>query len=134
LNSKLLKEVTGTTKTLLALLILVISVFAASTSQIPSVHAQTPAVKVVPETLEFGPENVTGQEFVINVRIENVTDLYGIDIKFAWDPEYLLYLNHTAHIPVEDYPDGVLHEPGMFIKDDVDDVAGTYWANFESSA
>jgi len=76
LNSKLLKEVTGTTKTLLALLILVISVFAASTSQIPSVHAQTPAVKVVPETLEFGPENVTGQEFVINVRIENVTDLY----------------------------------------------------------
>ena len=134
MNSKLLKEVTGTTKTLLALLILVISVFAASTSQIPSVHAQTPAVKVVPETLEFGPENVTGQEFVINVFIENVSDLYGIDIKFAWDPEYLAYVSHTAHIPVEDYPDGVLHEPGMFIKDDVDDVAGTYWVAYASMA
>jgi len=35
---------------------------------------------------------------------------------------------------VEDYPDGVLHEPGMFIKDDVDDVAGTYWVAYASMA
>lgn len=76
------------------------------------------------------PKIITGlaptQEFTISVKIANVTNLYGLDIKFAWDPTLLEYVNHAVKIPVETHPDGVLHKPVIFIKDVVDATAGTY--------
>jgi hypothetical protein len=96
--------------------------------------ALTTAVSVEPPLLEFGPGSCVGNEFKINVVVSNVADLYGIDLRFAWNTEYLLYLNHTAHIPVEDYPGGIIHKPGMFVKNDVDLGAGTYWLSYASMA
>jgi hypothetical protein len=113
-------------QTLLVTSILIMSTFMLST-QIRCALAVDTSIKVVPEILAFGPNNVTGQEFIIEVLVENVTNLYGIDVRFKWDTTYLLYLNHTAKIPVEDFSDGILHEPGMFIKDEVNATAGTYW-------
>ena len=81
------------------------------------------------------PENITGglnDIFTIDVVVFNVTDLYGVDIRFSWDPSILEYVSHTAKIPVEDYPDGILHEPGMSIKDDVNATEGTYWLAYAS--
>ena len=110
---------------------------------------ETTVVRVVPETLEFGPEDVVGEEFTVAVVVENVTDLYGLDIQFSWNTTYLEYVSHTATIPVEDYPDavdpspyaGLLHEPGMKIKDEVDEAGvpgampGTmYWLSYTSMA
>ena len=84
-------------------------------------------------TVYVSPENITkalGETFTIEVKIANVTGLYGVDIRFSWDPTILEYVSHTTKIPVEDYSDGILHEPGLLIKDDVD--AGTYWLSYAS--
>ena len=81
------------------------------------------------------PEKITGNLndiFTIDIVVFNVTDLYGVDILFSWDPTILEYVSHTAKIPVEDYPDGILHEPGFIIKDDVDVTEGTYWLAYAS--
>lgn len=53
-------------------------------------------------------------------------NLYGLDIKLSWDPHVLNYVSHTITIPVEEYPDGVLHEPILDIRDEVDEENGTY--------
>ena len=81
------------------------------------------------------PEKITGNLndiFTIDIVVFNVTDLYGVDILFSWDPTILEYVSHTAKIPMEDYPDGILHEPGFIIKDDVDVTEGTYWLAYAS--
>jgi predicted nucleic acid-binding Zn-ribbon protein len=67
-----------------------------------------------------------GATFTISVEISDVIDFYGFDIKFSWDPSILGYLSHTPTIPVETYPEGVLHETVLTIVNTVDDVAGTY--------
>ena len=75
------------------------------------------------------PENVTknvNETFTIDIVIADVENLYGVGIQFRWDPSILEYVSHTAKIPVETYPDGILHEPGMFVMDTVDPTAGTY--------
>lgn len=54
-------------------------------------------------------------------------NLFGVDVKLSWDPTILEYVNHTVMIPVEEYVDGVLHEPIFTFKDEIDLVKGTYW-------
>lgn len=66
-----------------------------------------------------------GKNFSINLTLSNVTLLYGLDVNFKWDPELLEYVDHTTKIPVEDYPEGILHEPILKLKDDADAIAGT---------
>jgi hypothetical protein len=80
-------------------------------------------------TVYVSPQNNTynlDEVFTINVTVANVTDFYGVDIVFAWDPAILEYVNHTATIPIEDFPGGILHEPVMPIVDSVNATAGTY--------
>jgi hypothetical protein len=96
------------------------------------------AVRVVPEMIELGPENVTGEEFTVAIVVEDVTDLAGLDIQIMWNTTYLDYVNHTATVPVEDYPlqqnpspyGGILYKPILQLKDEANTTAGTYWAAF----
>ena len=57
------------------------------------------------------PDAVTGlmppENFTIKVKIANVTNLYGIDIQFTWDPTIIKCVSHTKKIPVQTYPDGI---------------------------
>jgi len=53
-------------------------------------------------------------------------NLFGFEIQFSWDPTVLEYVNHMVKVPVEDFPDGVLHEPIITVVDDVDMDAGAY--------
>jgi hypothetical protein len=77
------------------------------------------------------PPSVVGlnpsQTFTIEVKLDNVTELFGFDIQFSWDPAVLDYVDHTAKVPVTTFPDGLLYETVLWLKDDVDAVAGTYW-------
>ena len=134
--------------TLLALA-LVSSVLAIS---IPKVHAATTAVRVMPQAMGFGGYSVVGTQFTITVDITDVTlppypepqvGLYGFDIKFGWNTEWVQYVSHEIHVPVEYYPDGVLHEatghPAWIVQDTVDELgvpgtpAGTmYWLGVAS--
>jgi hypothetical protein len=52
--------------------------------------------------------------------------LYGAEIWLRWNTTFIEYVNHTVKIPVETYPDGFLHEPVMFIFDDVNTTDGVY--------
>jgi len=54
-------------------------------------------------------------------------NLYGLDVQMSWDPTILEYVDHTVMIPVEEYVDGVLHEPIFTFKDEIDLMKGTYW-------
>ena len=84
--------------------------------------AETPVIRFEPEFLTVN----VGLEFTVTARIENVSNLYGIDVQLAWDTEYLLYQNHTPHITKDTYTDGILWAPGMFVTNTADPVAGTY--------
>ena len=134
---------------LLLTLILTISILGVLAQATLNSQDGTTVVKVVPESVELGPGDVVGEEFTVAVVVEDVSNLYGFDIQFSWNTTYLEYVNHTATIPVEDYPDvidpspyaGILHSPGMLIKNVVDEagvsgaVAGTmYWLSFSSMA
>jgi hypothetical protein len=73
------------------------------------------------------PDAVTGlmppENFTIKVKIANVTNLYGIDIQFTWDPTIIKCVSHTKKIPVQTYPDGILNTPTIPVKDQVDETA-----------
>jgi len=71
------------------------------------------------------PANITGlpvsTNFNIKAKIANVTNFYGFDIQLKWDKTILEYKNHTARVPVQTYPDGVLNSPFMQLTETVDE-------------
>ena len=88
--------------------------------------AQVTGVIVDPSLIEYYTD-ATGQQFTIAVKIVNVINLYGFDIQFKWDKKYLEYVSRSVHVPRDDYPDGVLYNPILPIRDEVNTTAGTYW-------
>ncbi|RLI44741.1 hypothetical protein DRO69_06715 [Candidatus Bathyarchaeota archaeon] len=112
--------------------------------------ADMPVVYVDPQLIIASP----GETFTVSVKVFNLTDtlyaaaepwepgeplpppgtrycyylgnLYGLHIQLSWDPLILEYVSHTVKIPVETYPDGVLHEPIQDVMEEVDADAGTY--------
>ena len=112
---------------------------------------EMPIVYVDPQNASAAP----GETFSISVRIFNLSNnfyatdeswdpgeelgppggqynyslgnLFGLDIRLSWSPAILAYVNHTVKIPVEHFPDGVLHKPIWDVKDEIDQEAGTYW-------
>lgn len=85
-------------------------------------------VCVVPSMTEVW----VGQDFTVSINITDVVNLYGLDIPLGWNSTLLEHINHTVKIPVEDYPDGVLHHPVMKVKDEVNETSGTYWVAYTS--
>jgi len=59
-------------------------------------------------------------------------NLYAFDIGFSWDSSLLEYQSRTVKVPVETYPDGVLHDPVIPVSDLLDTDAGTYALAFTS--
>ena len=81
------------------------------------------------------PEHVTSSlngNFTIAVVISNVSNLYGFEIQLHWNPAVLEYVSHVATTPVETYPNGVLHDPVIRFKNEVNASTGTYWIAFTS--
>ena len=100
-------------------LLLISLMLASAMAFIRPAKSQATSIVVNPSYLEFGPGPCVGTTFTVTVEIHDVTNLYGVDIQFGWDEAWLGYVNHQKHIPVEDYPDGILHEPTIPVKDDV---------------
>ena len=130
----------GFSSLLLISLILLITVFSVS-MQIQPTQAQNTFVRVIPETTEFGPGNITGEEFKIAVIIENVSDLFGVGFQIGWDTTYLDYINHTvtmpwntSQTPIDPSPYAGILYTGMLVTDTVDDIAGTYEGNWKINA
>jgi hypothetical protein len=75
---------------------------------------------------------VVGATFTTKIHILNVEDLYGLDIRLQWNASLLNYVNHTVTIPVESYPDGILHEPVAIFKNEVNHTLGSCWIAYTS--
>jgi hypothetical protein len=103
---------------------LLISMLIASTLAVAVPHAlAATTVSIEPSPQTFGPASCVGTEFDINIWIRDVTALYGVDIQIGWDTIYLAYVSHTKKIPVESFPDGILHTPTIPVKNQVDETA-----------
>lgn len=97
-------------------------------SLIPISGANPTEYLVDPNLIVLGETgNVVGTQFTVNITVSDAVELYALDLTFSWNTTYLDYVSHTPKIPVETYPDGVLHEPIILLKDEVDTFAGTYW-------
>lgn len=84
------------------------------------------------------PEGVAdvdvGEVFTVIVGVSSLVDrdLYGFDIKFKWNIDALEYVGHEVKVPVEAYLEGVLHDPVVEVKNEVDASAGTLWVAYAS--
>lgn len=94
-----------------------------------SAESEKPLVYVDPPEVR---NLAVGKTFTISVKIANVTNLYGVDIEFHWNPTILEYMEHTVLIPVDDYPGGVLYKPIMPIANTVNATGGTYKVAYAS--
>jgi hypothetical protein len=99
--------------------------------------ANIPEVKAEPATLVYvdppsKKDIFPPATFTIAVKIANVTNLYGLDIQFKWNPALLEYVSHVVKIPKDTNPDGVLYDPVLKIKDKANSTEGTYWVVFAS--
>nr|MDO8135376.1 dockerin type I domain-containing protein [Candidatus Njordarchaeum guaymaensis] len=93
--------------------------------------ASSTIIKVDPALTEYA-ENAVGEEFTIAVKIADVTNLYGFDIRLGWNTSFLEHVSHSAHVPKNAYADGVLWEPFLEVKNEVNLTDGTYWVAFSS--
>jgi hypothetical protein len=89
---------------------------------------QGPCVYVDPSEVETG----IGQNFTSRIVIDGMEGLYGLDIQLRWNSTLLDYVSHRTAIPVETYPDGVLHDPVAEFSDEVDPLAGIIWIAYAS--
>jgi hypothetical protein len=91
-------------------------------------QASSTTYQVDPSLVVLGETgSVLGTLFTVNMTVSDAVNLEGFDLLLSWNTTYLDYWSHQPKIPVETYPDGVLHEPVMFVKDEVNPIAGTYW-------
>lgn len=115
---------------LLTVGLMLTTAFASGFDLKPAVDGQ-PAASDIP-VVHVDPSNITDlgltplQNFTIQLKISNVTDLYGFDIRLSWNASVLNYTSHIVKIPVEDYPDGVLHKPVLPVKNEANATTGTY--------
>lgn len=77
-------------------------------------------VAMDPSLIEYDYYAV-GESFTVAVRIGDVEELTAFEFQIGWNTTWIEYVNHITNVPVESYPDGVLHSPTMRFKDEVDE-------------
>lgn len=93
-----------------------------------------PIVRVIPTSIELGPQDVIGQFLTIAVVVEDVAGLQSLSIEFAWNTTYLTYFGHTMTMPVDTYNSvqppspyaGILNGPYIMLAEAPDPPNGTY--------
>jgi len=115
---------------ILAMLIVLI-LLSSLVAFINPVASQTTTVKVDPPLIEYYAR-ATGQEFTVAVKIIDVENLFGFDIKFRWNTTFLEYVTHSVRVPRNTYLDGVLWNPILQLADEVNATGGTYWIAYSS--
>jgi len=79
------------------------------------------------------PDADVGETFTVIVGVSGLVDnLYGFNIYFRWNSDSLKYVGHDVKTPVETCSDGVLHQPVLAIKDEIEESTGTYWLAYAS--
>ena len=92
-----------------------------------TIHAYSPTiVRSDPATVELGPNYCVDETFILEARIDDVTNLAQFSFHIVWNTTYFDYVNHMIKAPVEAYADGVLHEPIYTIIDLANATSGFY--------
>ena len=90
-----------------ALVTLILALFATCLVQATSAQVSgNTIVRVQPST--NAPR--VGEAFIVSVTIENVQNLYGLDVTLRWNDSVLQFQSLDLRLAVESHPDGVLHE------------------------
>ena len=89
-------------------------------------YASGTVLRFDPANVVLGPDFCVGKTFTLAARIDDVEDLAAFDIIIKWNTTVLDYVNHIAKIPVEVYPDGIIHEPIHWIYNLVNATSGQY--------
>ena len=89
----------------------------------PVESESTACVRVVPETSYHG---FPSGEFTVAVVVEDVGQLYALQIDMSWNATLLDCVSHVVTAPVETHSNGILHASILILKDDVDPALGTY--------
>jgi len=118
-------------KSKIAVLIIVSILLSSLGAFINPAAGQTTTVKVDPPLTEYYAK-ATGTQFTVAVKITEVTDLYGFDLKFRWNTTFLQYVSHSVHVPRDTYVDGVLWNSILCASDEVNATDGTYSIAYSS--
>jgi hypothetical protein len=116
------------------MILLAISTIVTVKSAVPpsnGLPSEYPTVQVTPDSVDGVS---MGETFKVTVAVSGLAgkNLYGFDIIFTWDTSVLQYVSHEIKIPVETYPDGVLHQPVTEIKNQLDQSVGSFWLAYAS--
>lgn len=116
----------------LVLLILIVGTISGTivtvrSSDPPATH---PAITISPET----PDVDVGETFTVTIATSGLAgkNLYGFELLFVWNTAAVRYISHEAKVPVETYPEGILHDPIVEVKNEVDTSVGSCWLVFAS--
>jgi len=100
-------------------------------SVIPLVYSPEPLastyIRFDPAIVELGPAYCVNETFTIKARVDNVEDLTGFGLHIIWNTSYLEYVDHIVKVPVETYPDGLLHGDILWVQNEVNASEGWYW-------
>lgn len=95
--------------------------FLSSIVEVTDVWAKPGTVVAMDPSLIEYDHYAVGETFTVAVRIQDVEELYGFDVQIGWNTTWIEYVSHIVKVPVESYPDGVLHSPILLLKDEVNE-------------
>jgi hypothetical protein len=104
--------------------LIIIAMIIAVIPKAPITYAADTKLKLESTVSELGPANAVNTTFKVTCVVENVTNLYGVDIQISWNTEYIAYVSHNMTIPVNTHPGGILYQPIFGVHDDVDESGG----------
>lgn len=89
-----------------------------------------PLVMISPEA----PNVNVGETFCVTVSTSGLAgkNLYGFELLFVWNTLAVEYVTHEVKVPVETYQEGIMHEPIVEVKNEVDTNAGSCWLVYAS--
>jgi len=83
-------------------------------------------VKAQTTTVTVSPQNstpVVGQTLTINIQLNNVQNLYGVDVTLDWNPAYLSLQTNQSFVGTSN---GVLDSPVLVVQDTASQAIGEY--------
>jgi len=84
--------------------LLTVVVLCATFSLSKPARATPTVIRFISDANELGPGNVIGQTFKVAMVVEDVANLYGLDITVKWNIDYFRVQSCLVTIPVEKYP------------------------------
>ncbi len=92
--------------------------------------APRPSIAMSPDA----PNVNVGETFSVTVSVSGLAgkNLYGFELLFVWNTVAVEYVSHEAKVSAETYPEGILHEPIVKVKNEVNTTAGSCWLVYAS--